>query len=706
LLRYRIVSLLALLLVTNRLHAQVQNGSVVVVARSGEGEPAPQVEVHIGDITVALTDEKGEASFQWVPGEIEIRLQRIGYKSKTLRTAVISEQTIRLVADMESDVVLEESIIVTATRNDTRIEDEPLRIEVMDRDEVDEKAAMTPGDIAMLLNETSGLRVQVTSPALGSANVRVQGLRGRYTQLLSDGLPLYGQVGSIGILQIPPLDLGQVEVIKGVASALYGSSALGGVINLVSRRPGKESDRQLLLNATSRQGLDAVFWLSEPPKNHWSYSLLTGAHFQAQSDIDNDQWADLPEYQRGVLRPRVFWDNETGNSIFVTTGITIEDRAGGSDAFSEQLRTRRFDTGIVGRFLIDKKLVSVRGSAMTQRHRKVFGTTLERDRQDTFFGEFAVSGTQGRHSWTLGSAFQADLYRSQDVSRFDYTYLTPALFAQDEYKAGSHVTLSASGRVDFQNTYGTFFSPRVSALFRLPKEFTARVSTGAGVFAPTPFTDETEATGLSRIQPLHDIKAERAWSSSADLGWKHRWLELNATAFGSNIRNATALNRNLEIVNSIEPIRTIGSEFFARVRKGSISLVATHTFVHSTEFDVKDGQRQVVPLTPRHTSGIDFMWEREGKSRLGLEAFYTGRQQLDENPFRNESLPYWVFGILVEHRVGAARLFLNLENISDFRQTRYEPLVRPTPTFDGRQTVDAWSPLEGRVINGGVRFSF
>ena len=85
---------------------------------------------------------------------------------------------------------------------------------------------MTPGDIAMLLNETAGLRVQVTSPSLGAASLRVQGLRGRYTQLLADGLPLYGgQSGSIGLLQIPPMDLGQVEIIKGVASSLFGSTS-------------------------------------------------------------------------------------------------------------------------------------------------------------------------------------------------------------------------------------------------------------------------------------------------------------------------------------------------------------------------------------------------------------------------------------------------------------------------------------------------
>ena len=103
---------------------------------------------------------------------------------------------------------------------------------------------MTPGSVAMLLGETTGLRVQTVAPSLGAANVRIQGLRGRYAQLLADGLPLYGAGGdSLSLLQVPPLDLGQVEVIKGAASALYGPAALGGVINLVSRRPQRGRDR-------------------------------------------------------------------------------------------------------------------------------------------------------------------------------------------------------------------------------------------------------------------------------------------------------------------------------------------------------------------------------------------------------------------------------------------------------------------------------
>ena len=135
----------------------------------------------------------------------------------------------------------EEAVTVSATRTGARIEDVPTRVEVLNREEIEEKLLMTPGDIVMMLNEMGGMRVQTTSPGLGAATVRIQGMRGRYTRFFSDGLPLFGEVGGIGLLQIPPMDLGQVEVIKGVASSLYGAGAMGGVVNLVSRQPGDAS---------------------------------------------------------------------------------------------------------------------------------------------------------------------------------------------------------------------------------------------------------------------------------------------------------------------------------------------------------------------------------------------------------------------------------------------------------------------------------
>ena len=104
---------------------------------------------------------------------------------------------------------------------------------------------------------------------------------------------------------------------------------------------------------------------------------------------------------------------------------------------------------------------------MTQRHHHVFGSVVENDRHHTFFTEGSVSGTSGGHTWALGSAVQADLYRSRDVSRFDYTYVVPGVFIQDDYVVSPSLSLSGSGRVDFHSDYGTFFNPRVSALVRL-----------------------------------------------------------------------------------------------------------------------------------------------------------------------------------------------------------------------------------------------
>src|SRR5579864_735170 len=193
----------------------------------------------------------------------------------------------------ESESKLSE-VIVTTTRIPRRIADEPTRVEVIGQEELEEKVAMSPGDVAMLFNETSGLHVQTTAPGLGAANVRIQGLRGRYSQILADGLPLYGgQTGGIGLLQIPPLDLGQVEILKGVASALYGPSALGGVINLTSRRP--DGTHELLVNQTSREGSDAALWWSSPRAHEgWSYSMLADADRQTIQDVDGDGWADIP----------------------------------------------------------------------------------------------------------------------------------------------------------------------------------------------------------------------------------------------------------------------------------------------------------------------------------------------------------------------------------------------------------------------------
>lgn len=612
-------------------------------------------------------------------------------------------------------VVELEEITVFSTRTGRRIEEEPTRVEVIGREEIEEKLLMTPGDIGMMLNETSGLRVQTTSPSLGGANVRIQGLRGRYTQILSDGLPLYGQSGGLGMLQIPPMDLAQVEVIKGVASALYGASALGGVVNLISRRP--KGDRELLLNATTRGGADAVLWASDALSERWGYTLLGGGHLQARHDVDGDGWADLPAYRRAVVRPRFFWEDAAGRSLFLTLGATAEDREGGTlpgatapdgRGYVEALDTRRIDGGVAGRMLLGgDRLLSVRASAMGQGHVHRFGEVTERDRHSTAFGEVALTGSDGAHSWVVGAALQHDGYRARDVPRFDYVHRTASLFAQDEVSPAEWVTLAASGRLDLHSEFGALPNPRLSLLLRPGGDWTLRASAGTGYFAPTPFTEETEVLGLSRLEPPGKLRVERARSASLDLGRAFGPFEVNGTLFGSRVRDPLQLRRvgegRVELFNAPGPTRTRGTDLLLRYHEEPLHVTATYTFTRSTEPDPEGGPRREVPLTPRHAAGMVGMWEAEDAGRVGVELYYTGAQELEDNPFRATSRPYLVLGFLAERRFGRARVFLNAENLLDARQTRHDPLLLPARSPEGRWTTDVWAPLEGRTFNAGVR---
>jgi iron complex outermembrane receptor protein len=682
--------------------------------------PEPGVTVSSGAVR-ALTDALGWAALRLPAGSHRIIAASPGLRPDTVAIAVRAGADTSFVVRLTEVAAELMPIIVTATRGERRIEEEPVRVEVVTREEIVEKLLMTPGDIAMLLNETPGLRVQTTSPSLGGANVRVQGLRGRYTQVLADGLPLHGgQTGGLGLLQIPPIDLGQVEVIKGAASALYGASALGGVINLVSRSPGRTAEREGLLNATSRGGADGVLFASGPVSDRWGYTLLAGAHTQAEHDRDGDGWADLAGYRRLVVRPRARWIGAGGGTLFVTAGATLETREGGTVAgrvapdsapFAEALDTRRFDVGAVGRFPAGSGTLAVRGSLSEQRHDHQFGPVSEADRHRTGFIETAFAVPSRGWTWVAGLAFQEEVYRAADVPGFDYVHTTPSAFAQAEV-AGRAGAVAGSVRIDRHSAYGTFVNPRFSALLRLPGGWTARVSGASGVYAPTPFTEETEVTGLAPVEPLRDLVAERSVSAALDVGGLLGAVEVNLTLFGSRIRDAIVAVEpvnapgRVALTNAPGPTRSAGFEILARLVRDPWHVTAAYTHLRSSEWDPSIGARRATALTPRHAVGLVGAHEVEDRWRAGIELYYTGRQALADNPYRTESPAYLIIGALFEVRAGRVRPFVNLENLTDVRLTQWQPLVRPSPGLGGRWTTDAWTELAGRTVNGGVRLAW
>ncbi len=619
-----------------------------------------------------------------------------------------------------------EKIQVRASRLGRIVTESATRTEIINGEEIQEKALMRPGNISMLVAETGGVRVQTTSPALGSANIRLQGLYGRYTQLLSDGLPLYGgQTASIGLLQIPPTDLANVEIIKGSASSLYGGSALGGVINLISRTPANEKEGEVLVNLTSKNGQDITSYFASPLTDSSSASITAGLQNQKEQDLDDDGWIDMAGYKRGSVRPRLYWQGESGANLYVTLGAMTEQRNGGTiedatlpdgNEFPQTQDTLRTDVG----FIYDQPLgevmnINMRGSAMRQDHEHVFGMVHEDDTHESYLIESSLSGYSDKTAWVVGLALQSEKFGSDTFAEFNYSYQVPGLFSQIDYEASDDISMSLSARTDWHSEYGTQVSPRISMLYR-PENWIIRGSYGQGFFAPSPFIEDIEEAGLSRLAPLENLDEERASTASMDISYVLGSVETSMTLFASDIENVTELEviddfdeisrKQVRIVNANGESQIRGVELLLRYRWQDIKFTGSYLYTDATKEDNTGLSREPLALTPEHSAGAVIMWEEHGSHLLGFEAYYTGTQQLENNPYREKSKPYWRLGLLGQITTGSVSWFVNAENLLNVRQTKEDPLTLPMQAPSGRWTTDIWSRNDGFTVNAGVRIQF
>jgi len=323
-----LLQILFILVFTQFINAQ-NKVSFRVADESGEPLTGAAVLVK-NSLKGTITDAEGKAFIDELPnGKAVFEISFMGYEKYAITLVFPDENNKLILVQLEEATEELDEIRVSTTRSSRTIQDIPTRIEAITSEELGEKAAMNSSNIGMLLKETSGVQMQQTSLSSGNLSIKIQGLDGRYTQILKDGFPLFGGfAGGLSIMQIPPLDLKQVELIKGGNSTLYGGGAIAGIVNLITILPEDKPELNVMFNQTSAKGTTVNFFYAQK-YGKTGFSLYGSGNYQFADDTDDDGFSNLPNAKTFNLNPKFFYYINTKTELNFGINASIDNREGG-----------------------------------------------------------------------------------------------------------------------------------------------------------------------------------------------------------------------------------------------------------------------------------------------------------------------------------------------------------------------------------------
>jgi outer membrane receptor for ferrienterochelin and colicins len=723
----KLIVLLAVLFFTLTAYGQNTYTALIKDAKTNQKLSGTTVKIQ-GTTIQAVADNNGIVTLTNVPtGKQLVHFSFIGYQSKTdTLNFPLPQNTplvVLLVPTAEADEELEE-IVVSATRSSRTIDNIPTRIEVIAGEELDEKGNMKPGDIRMLLAESTGIQTQQTSATSGNSSIRIQGLDGKYTQIIRDGFPLYsGFSGGLGLLQIAPLDLQQVEVIKGSSSTLYGGGAIAGLVNLVSKKPTEERQLNLLLNGTSALGLDAsTFYAQKFDKV--GLTVYAAYNKGTAYDPSNTGLTAIPKFNRFTLNPKLFVYLNEATTLSAGLNTTVEKRMGGdidyvkgngniNHSYFEENKTGRYSTQFeLSHQLNDKEKLVLRNSVSYYDRSISLPSYLFSGVQLSTYSEANYTKNGEKADWVIGVNLLTDRFKEDQQNSFalrSYNYTTVGAFIQNTWNATKQLTIESGIRGDYHNDYGAFFLPRISALLKINEHLSTRLGGGLGYKAPSIFTEDAERIQFRDVLPLDvkNTKAERSYGANYDINYRTSLFEdkvgfsINQMFFYTRINNPillvpTTIGNNLNYVQPKSNIDTKGMETNVKVTYGDFKL-----FVGYTLADVKqqyNSNSMVYPLVSKHRLNNVLMYEVEDKWKIGAEAYYFSKQRLNDG---TNGKSYWTAGLMAEKLWERFSIFVNFENLTDTRQTKFDSIY--TGSITSPVFRDIYAPVDGFVINGGLK---
>lgn len=617
---------------------------------------------------------------------------------------------------------IDEVIIVASSRTQQKIENSPQKIEILGKEEMQEESGIKPAGIASILGDISGVQIQQTSAISGNSNVRIQGLDGRYTQILKDGMPLFdGFSGGLGVLNIPPLDLQQVELIKGSASTLYGGGAIGGLVNIISRKPTTKQELTALANYSTLSEKNLNLYASKK-YNFLGYTFFAGYTSQNAKDINKDGFSDVPEINSVVVHPKLFLYPSSNSTISLGWSGTFDKNLGGdmqvingnsnvNHQYFEQNKTKRNSYELIfEQKFNDNSKLSLKNSISNFDRNFLSNNNLLKAKQTNYFSELSYIKNIQKSTLVIGTDVQGSKFSPKDYQFFQVPQFENnsfGIFIQNSIKF-NNTNIEAGIRQDFTNNYGNFFLPQIAVIHHFNERWAARAGIGLGYKVPNALSPSVYDYPIENILPI-DIQntiAEKSVGYNAEFNYKKKFgddneIFINQAFFLTQINHPITGNINSEgniyFKNENKPVISKGFDTYIKATLDEWELYLGYTFtIAENKFLEKN---QFIPLTPKHRFAMTALKEFN-TWKAGIEASYTGKQHRLDYTFTPS---YLFMAAMISKDVGKHfTLVLNCENLLDYRQSKKESLYFGSisnPTF-----YPLWSPIDGRVINLSVKW--
>lgn len=713
-----LLSIKLILILCLSLQAQTSDIQIKVITEA-DNEPLMGATVYFEALEKgAVTNFDGIAEFTEIPdGQHQIIISFLGFE--TFETTIQIPSNTELMFKLKEGGNQLDAVVLQSSRSTRTVRKIPTRIEFIGAEELGEKAIMNPTNISMVLRESTGIQMQQTSLSSGSTNIRIQGLDGRYTQLLRDGFPLYGGFSSgLSILQIPPLDLQQFEIIKGSSSTLYGGGAIAGLVNIVSKTPDFEPALDIMLTQTQALGSTAnVFYSKRNEK--FGVSLYGSGHYQKAYDPEDDGFSNLPNTTSISFNPKLFYYPSEKTTLWFGLNGTYDDRIGGDmtkiesgengiHQYTEENNSKRVSSQLVYQTQLDSVSSLEFKNSVSFFDRNLTVPDFNFDgKQTNTFTEISYNTASENTDWIVGANLYTSNFDENDNAPLqrDQKDVTFGAFANNIFDISDNWILETGLRADYNTDFGFFPLPRISLLYKNNSGFSSRIGGGLGYKIPDIFTEEAEYINFENVLAIDKstVDAERSYGVNFDVNYQTRLSDeigfsINQLFYVTAINDGLLLNSTdngfFQFENASDKIFSKGSETNIKFTYKDFRWFLNYAFI-DTRLNYLEGNPQK-PLTAKHNAGSVIMYESK-KWRIGYETYYTGKQFLSNG---TETTDFVTMGLMVMRNFKLGSVFVNFENFTDRRQSRFSPLVLPpheNPVFP-----EIYAPTDGFIFSVGL----